>query len=170
MQREKDMTNPNKYSTSVYWSDEDEGYIAVVPEFPGLSAFGETKEEAIREAADATDGFIETYKEQGKKLPEIRKIHTHSGNIKIRIPRSLHTALSLAAEHEGISLNSLIMSILSTWIGTQQYIEATINKISLDVLLGIEKTKVYNDEQSYKHEILGNNFILQTKPLQQAAY
>ena len=58
-----------RYSTSVYWSDEDEGYIAVVPEFPGLSAFGETKEEAIREAADATDGFIETYKEQGKKLP-----------------------------------------------------------------------------------------------------
>ena len=165
------MTNQNKYSTSVYWSDEDEGYIAVVPEFPGLSAFGETKGEAIREATDATDGFIETYKEQGKKLPEIRKIHTHSGNIKIRISRSLHTALSLAAEHEGISLNSLIMSILSTWIGKQQYLEATINKISLNILLGIEKTKqIYSNEQTYKPETFGNNFILQTKSMQSIAY
>lgn len=164
------MDNKNKYSTSVFWSDEDEGYIAVVPEFPGLSAFGETKEEAISEAMDATDGFIETYKEQGKKLPEIRKIYTHSGNIKIRIPRSLHSALSLAAEHEGISLNSLIMSILSKWIGKQEYIETTTNKISFNILLGTNKTEqIFNDEQINNQKTLKNKLILQTKTTQQMA-
>ena len=39
----------NKYSMVVQWSEEDEGYIATIPEFTGLSAFGVTKEEALKE-------------------------------------------------------------------------------------------------------------------------
>ena len=40
----------NKYRFDLNWSDEDDGYIAVCPEFPGLSAFGETAEESLAEA------------------------------------------------------------------------------------------------------------------------
>ena len=46
-----------KYSINLTWSDEDNCYVATVSEFPGLSAFGDTPEEAAEEAspADSTD-------------------------------------------------------------------------------------------------------------------
>ncbi|MBS1788999.1 MAG: type II toxin-antitoxin system HicB family antitoxin [Acidobacteria bacterium] len=59
-----------KYSFLLHWSDEDEGYIAKCPEFPGLSAFGETPDEAIAEAQVALELMIETYQEAGQPLPE----------------------------------------------------------------------------------------------------
>ncbi len=46
-----------KYSINVVWSDEDECYIATIPEFKGLSAFGDTQEEAIQEAFVALEGL-----------------------------------------------------------------------------------------------------------------
>lgn len=65
----------NKYSVSIYWSDEDECFVALVPEFPGLSVFGETREEALKEAKIAINLFIDSYKEENKELPEERKIN-----------------------------------------------------------------------------------------------
>lgn len=53
----------HKYSINVVWSDEDECYIATIPEFSGLSASGDSAEEAIQEAYVALEGFIEVYKE-----------------------------------------------------------------------------------------------------------
>ncbi len=43
----------NKYLVEIFWSDDDAGYIAVVPDLPGCSAFGETLEEAAHEIKDA---------------------------------------------------------------------------------------------------------------------
>jgi predicted RNase H-like HicB family nuclease len=44
-----------KYLVEVFWSDDDEGYIAVVPYLPGCSAFGTTPEAAVHEIGDAID-------------------------------------------------------------------------------------------------------------------
>ncbi|MGI8468523.1 MAG: type II toxin-antitoxin system HicB family antitoxin [Pyrinomonadaceae bacterium] len=60
----------NKYALQIFWSDEDEAFVVVCQEFPGLSAFGETREEALREAQIALDLMIETYREKGISLPE----------------------------------------------------------------------------------------------------
>jgi predicted RNase H-like HicB family nuclease len=38
-----------KYAVEIFYSEEDEGYIAIAPELPGCSAFGETEEEALKE-------------------------------------------------------------------------------------------------------------------------
>ncbi len=59
-----------KYTIHIFWSDEDEGFIAVCDEFPGLSAFGETREDALRESQIAIDAMVQTYLESGLKLPE----------------------------------------------------------------------------------------------------
>jgi predicted RNase H-like HicB family nuclease len=64
----------SKYAIHIFWSQEDEAFIAVCQEFPGLSAFGETREEALREAQNALDLMIETYKENGIPLPEPKSI------------------------------------------------------------------------------------------------
>jgi predicted RNase H-like HicB family nuclease len=60
----------NKYTIQIFWSVEDETFVAVCQEFPGLSAFGETREDALREAQTALDLMIETYREKGIPLPE----------------------------------------------------------------------------------------------------
>jgi predicted RNase H-like HicB family nuclease len=60
----------DKYALQIFWSDEDASFIAVCQEFPGLSAFGETREEALREAQIALDLMIKTYLEKKLPLPE----------------------------------------------------------------------------------------------------
>lgn len=59
-----------KYAIHIFWSEEDEGFIAVCDEFPGLSAFGESREEALSEAQIALDAIIEAYRESGLTIPE----------------------------------------------------------------------------------------------------
>jgi predicted RNase H-like HicB family nuclease len=60
----------NQYSILIRWSDDDKGYIATCPEFPGLSAFGEMRSTALQEAAVALELFVETYNADGETLPE----------------------------------------------------------------------------------------------------
>lgn len=86
----------NKYSINIKWSDEDKSFIATIPEFPGLSAFGETQEEALKEAKTALNGFVEVYEEDNCQLPEPEIWICHpigNGN-------SLKDAITTATEYE----------------------------------------------------------------------
>jgi predicted RNase H-like HicB family nuclease len=58
-----------KYPIEVFWSDEDEGYIAVVPDLAGCNAWGKTVAEAIREAHDAIDAWIKAAKSMKRTIP-----------------------------------------------------------------------------------------------------
>lgn len=59
----------DKYSIVIKWSDEDASFVATCPEFPGLSAFGSTKMEALAEYSIALDLFIAAYSENKMPLP-----------------------------------------------------------------------------------------------------
>jgi len=61
---------PHKYAIEIFFSDEDEGFIAVVPELPGCSAFGETEEEALQEVKVAIGLWLDTAREEGREIPE----------------------------------------------------------------------------------------------------
>ena len=112
------MSVVEKYSFNLRYSEEDQGYIAVSPEFPGLSAFGETPKQAIEEARTALELFIETYKEENKPLPEPNVVKDYSGQIRIRLPKSLHQRLAMQAEEEGTSINSLMIQYISEGLST----------------------------------------------------
>ena len=58
------------YTVLVFYSEEDEGYIAVVPELPGCSAFGETEEEVLKEIKTAIELWIEAAKKEGREIPK----------------------------------------------------------------------------------------------------
>ena len=58
-----------KYSIEIFYSREDEGYIALAPELPGCSAFGETEEEALKEIKIAIDLWLEIAKKEGREIP-----------------------------------------------------------------------------------------------------
>jgi predicted RNase H-like HicB family nuclease len=65
-----------RYEVDIFWSEEDGGFIANVPELPYCSAFGKTYEEALREARVAMDLYLSTLREEDKQAPELRP-HRH---------------------------------------------------------------------------------------------
>jgi antitoxin HicB len=110
----------HKYGLNIIWSEEDQGYIATCPEFPGLSAFGETFEDAVAEAKLAQELFIETYEQEGLTLPEPQSLSSYSGQFRLRIPPTLHAQLTGMAGLEGVSLNQLIVMMLASRVGADQ--------------------------------------------------
>ena len=60
----------SRYTLELFYSEEDGGYIAVVPELPGCSAFGESEGDAIREVKIAIDLWIETAKKENREIPQ----------------------------------------------------------------------------------------------------
>ena len=57
------------YHINVFWSDEDECYVADIPDLFACSAFGETPEEAVREVQIAKAAWLEVAREIGKPIP-----------------------------------------------------------------------------------------------------
>ena len=65
------MTLP-RYEVIIYWSDEDEAFIAEVPELLGCAADGPTYQEALINVQGIIKEWIETAKELGRAIPEPR--------------------------------------------------------------------------------------------------
>lgn len=59
----------NKYEVIIYWSDEDQSFVAEVPELPGCAAHGPTQEVALASAQEAIRLWIDTAKEFGDPIP-----------------------------------------------------------------------------------------------------
>lgn len=59
-----------KYAIEIFYSEEDEGYIATVPELPGCSAFGNTEEESLEEVKIAMELWLKTAQKEGTKIPQ----------------------------------------------------------------------------------------------------
>jgi predicted RNase H-like HicB family nuclease len=59
-----------KYEIILYWSAEDQAFIAEVPELPGCAADGSTRMKALENAETVIDEWIETARELGRPIPE----------------------------------------------------------------------------------------------------
>jgi predicted RNase H-like HicB family nuclease len=60
------------YHINIFYSEEDEGYIADIPDLKFCSAFGETPEEALRQVQIAKKAWLEAAKAEGKPIPPPR--------------------------------------------------------------------------------------------------
>lgn len=101
------------HSMVVQWSDEDQAFIANIPELPGLSAFGDTQEIAIKELEIAKNLYIDSIIADGESIPEPEVLKPFSGQLRLRLPKSLHASLAQAAQSDGISLNTHIINLLA---------------------------------------------------------
>ena len=63
------MTNNLKYEIIIYWSEEDQSYIAEVPELPGCAADGKTYKQALANVEVIIREWIETAKELKRLVP-----------------------------------------------------------------------------------------------------
>ncbi len=57
------------YHINIFYSEEDEGYIADIPDLKYCSAFGDTPEEALREVLIAKSTWLEAARVEGKPIP-----------------------------------------------------------------------------------------------------
>lgn len=60
------------YHINIFWSDDDEGYIADIPDLDACSAFGATPEEALKEVRVAQTAWIQAAKDAGTPVPPPR--------------------------------------------------------------------------------------------------
>ena len=59
-----------RYEINLYWSEQDQSFIAEVPDLPGCAADGETYQKALQNIEIIMQEWIETAQELGRKIPE----------------------------------------------------------------------------------------------------
>ena len=60
------------YHINIFWSDEDEGYVADIPDLEACSAFGSTPADALAEVVRAKEAWLEAAGVEGKPIPAPR--------------------------------------------------------------------------------------------------
>ena len=98
--------------------DEGGGYSITFPDLPGCWSDGTTPEEAIENGRDALRSWLTVAEEFGDDAP--KPFSAVSGRFVQRVPRSLHSQLIARAKAEGVSLNTLIVSLVSEGIGARK--------------------------------------------------
>jgi predicted RNase H-like HicB family nuclease len=66
------MQSKYRYEIIIYWSNDDQAYIAEVPELSGCAADGHTYQEALAQVEIVISEWIETARELGRQIPEPR--------------------------------------------------------------------------------------------------
>lgn len=66
------------YHINIFYSEEDNGYIADIPDLKFCSAFGDTSEEALAEVTKAKEAWLESARKAGDRIPPVAK-HRYKG-------------------------------------------------------------------------------------------
>ena len=120
IKKDLDYYSQLPYKIIVERWDDGEGpyYLARVVELPHCMIHGDTPEEAVKEIEEVKLGWIKSNIERGLKIPEPIS-NKNSGQIRLRIPPSLHKMLSYRAMVEGVSLNQYMNTALAQAVGYQ---------------------------------------------------
>ncbi len=101
------------YTYRVTWSEEDNEYVGLCTEFPGLSWLSKTPESALKGIRNIIVEIIKDMKENGEKIPQPIAHKYYSGKFMVRLPPEVHRSLAIQAAEAGVSINRLVSSRLS---------------------------------------------------------
>jgi len=106
-------------------SEEGSGFLISFPDLPGCISDGETIEEAIHNGRDAFLAWTSARADMGREIPRpsYRVPETEppmSGKFVQRVPKSLHAKLAILAKHEGVSLNTLVLTFIAEGVGMRE--------------------------------------------------
>lgn len=105
-----------KYKIEIIEDKDEGGYVLLYPELKGCVTCADTIEQGVMYLQDAKKEWIYACLEDGIPIPEPHDINEFSGNLRLRMPKSLHMKLSQNADKEGISMNQYIIYLLSKGI------------------------------------------------------
>jgi predicted RNase H-like HicB family nuclease len=111
---------PFGYRIVTEWSNEDQAFIARVPALVGCAAHGATPEDAAREAREAAAGILDSIEAHHETPPPEDASVDYSGQLRLRLPKSLHERIALLATAEELSINSLLVSMISEAVGQRR--------------------------------------------------
>lgn len=94
-------------------SGEHGHFVVRYPDLPGCITQVERMEDAIPAAREILTGWLEIALEDGQTVPLPQQKEEYSGKFLVRMPKSLHRALAVAAEGEGVSLNAYVTTLLA---------------------------------------------------------
>lgn len=89
------------------------GYLIEFPDLPGCTSDGETIEEAIENGKDAMKTWIVAARKMNRPIPKPGELESQSGKWVQRVPKSIHLRLVNRAKEEGVSLNTLVITMIS---------------------------------------------------------
>ena len=101
------------YTYRVTWSADDEEYVGLCAEFPGLSWLSGTPESALKGIRNIVAEVIQDLRANNENVPEPIAVKNYSGKFMVRVPPEIHRTLAIKAAEAGVSLNRLASSKLS---------------------------------------------------------
>jgi len=93
--------------------EDEDAYVASVPDLPGCVAYGDTLQEALDSLKSVKKLWIDGRLEAGLPVPEPTELDEYSGKFVLRISRGLHKALQRESKRQGLSLNQYVAQILA---------------------------------------------------------
>ena len=103
-----------EYQVNIAFDPRDKIYVARVPELENCHTHGATPEEALGNAREAIELWIETAEKRRKPVPEPTSRKKFSGKFVLRTSPELHAALAKQALQSGKSMNELAEEILDS--------------------------------------------------------
>ena len=103
----------DRYMYRVTWSEEDQEYVGLCAEFPGLSWLEKTPEKSLQGIRRLVNESVTDLKRNKEPVPEPISTRPYSGKFGVRVPPEVHRMLAIQAAESGISINRLVSSKLS---------------------------------------------------------
>ncbi len=103
----------DRYMYRVTWSEEDQEYVGLCAEFPGLSWLEKTPEKSLQGIRRLVNESVTDLKRNKEPVPDPISTRPYSGKFVVRVPPEVHRMLAIQAAESGISINRLVSSKLS---------------------------------------------------------
>lgn len=102
----------DRYTYRLTWSEEDQEYVGLCAELPGLSWLDASPEKALAGIRRLVRDVVMDMQKSGETPPEPIATKRFSGKFLVRVPPETHRSLVMQAAEAGVSLNRLIASKL----------------------------------------------------------
>ena len=106
------MPKPTDYSMRLFYSTEDSEFVAISPEFPGLSALAPTQAESAAQLLEVIDLALESYSDTGKPPPTPAPPEDAAlpgTKLTVELPPTLQAQLLQRAREEDVSQGELLL-------------------------------------------------------------
>ena len=107
------ISETDKFTYRVTWSQEDGEFVGLCAEFSGLSWLAISPEEALKGIRSVINSCVQDMAENGEEIPKPIATRKYSGKFMVRIPPEVHRHLATQAAESGVSLNRIASAKLA---------------------------------------------------------
>lgn len=107
------VTESDKYTYRVLWSEEDGEFMGLCAEFPSLSWLAPSAEKALKGIRSVVKECVSDMSKNKEEIPLPLTTRKYSGKFMVRVPPEVHRHLAIEAAESGVSLNRIASAKLA---------------------------------------------------------